>query len=258
MKTKFNSKYPIIGMIHLGGLLGKPDFKSMTTLIDNAKRDLETLQEGGIDGVMFENDNDKPYSEFIDTPQALSFGYLMSELKKEISVPHGYTVLINDWKAALSLAKMTNADFIRLDTFVDKVQRIDDGMVIDPNPNLIMDFKKKLDVSVDIFTDVHVKHMKMLEDNTLEESISEAILHGSNGIIISGNWTGQETDTNDLLRAKKAANKEVPIIVGSGLNVNNVYEMSQVSDMAIVGSSIKTGERIDKEKVIGVVQKISS
>lgn len=255
MKIKFESKYPVIAMVHLDPLLGKKDFKGIDILLDNAKRDIEALQAGGVDAIMLENNNDYPYSEFLGLPEAICFGYIANELVKEISLPLGFTVLANDWKSALSLAKLTKASFIRLDTFVDKVEKIEGGMIIDPNPDEIIKFKNDLKIEVDIWTDVHVKHTKMLEKKTITESIDQAMQKGSNGIIISGSWTGKETNLDDLKEAKLATKNKIPVIVGSGINVDNIKLMSEHSDIAIVGTSIKTDGRVDLQKVKDLMQK---
>ena len=64
LKDTFGADKPIIGMIHLGALPGSPlhDKKSgMAKLIDEAAGDIEALQKGGVDAVMFGNENDRPY-----------------------------------------------------------------------------------------------------------------------------------------------------------------------------------------------------
>ncbi|MDQ6985625.1 MAG: BtpA/SgcQ family protein [Candidatus Dojkabacteria bacterium] len=256
MKTIFNSEYPVVRMIHLEPLLGKEGFTTIDNLLDNAKKDIEALQLGGVDAIMLENNNDAPYSEYLELPGAISFGYIACELSKYISLPLGYTVLANDWLSALSLAKLTKASFIRLDTFVDKVEKVEGGMIIDPNPEEIMAFKKKIDVDVDIWTDVHVKHTEMLEEKSITESINQALDNGSNGIIISGSWTGKETNLDDLKEAKTATDRKVPVIVGSGINSDNIKLMSEHSDIGIVGSSIKRDGRIDMLKVKSLMSKV--
>ena len=55
---------PIIGMAHLPALPGTPLYDSaagMSHVRDWVARDLEALQSGGIDAVMFCNENDRPY-----------------------------------------------------------------------------------------------------------------------------------------------------------------------------------------------------
>src|SRR5262245_18889895 len=52
---------PLIGMIHLAPLPGYPDHPGMPVLVRKALTDLATLESAGFDGVLVENDNDRPH-----------------------------------------------------------------------------------------------------------------------------------------------------------------------------------------------------
>ena len=55
---------PIIAMVHLPPLPGSPLYDQgggMDAIIDYATLDIEALQAGGIDAVMFGNEGDRPY-----------------------------------------------------------------------------------------------------------------------------------------------------------------------------------------------------
>ena len=57
----FPNPKTIIGMIALPPLLGYPEFSGVDAVIERALDDLDTLQEGGVDGVCVENDYDRPH-----------------------------------------------------------------------------------------------------------------------------------------------------------------------------------------------------
>ena len=62
----------VIAMAHIGALPGTPLYDAdggMAKLIDDVAADLEKLQAGGIDAMMFGNENDRPYL-FKATPSA--------------------------------------------------------------------------------------------------------------------------------------------------------------------------------------------
>ena len=55
---------PIIGMVHVPALPGTPLYDAaggMGPIRDWVRRDIEALQSGGIDAVMYCNENDRPY-----------------------------------------------------------------------------------------------------------------------------------------------------------------------------------------------------
>ena len=70
-------KKAIIGMAHIGALPGAPlyDFKrGMNGLIDGVIADVERLQAGGVDAIMFGNENDRPYEFKVDPASTATMG----------------------------------------------------------------------------------------------------------------------------------------------------------------------------------------
>ena len=62
--TWLGAAKPIIAMVHLPPLPGSPLYDAaggMAAIVDHAARDIEALQAGGIDAVMFGNEGDRPY-----------------------------------------------------------------------------------------------------------------------------------------------------------------------------------------------------
>jgi len=84
--------------------------------------------------------------------------------------------------------------------------------------------------------------------------------NGSDAIIVTGKWTGQSPDINELKEIRSAVGS-FPILVGSGTDKNNVSELFKYANGAIVSASLKEGnitedvnvksyaQRIDEEKV---------
>ena len=105
-----------------------------------------------------------------------------------------------------------------------------------------------------MLTDIHVKHAKLLSKKTLIESALEAISYGSDGIIITGNWTGIEPNMEEIRLIKSAIEGHLPVLVGSGLNINNIQKLILLADGAIVGTSIKTGDCVNYEKAKTLVE----
>ena len=80
---------------------------------DWVARDLEALQGGGIDAVMFCNENDRPYRLDADiAPRSRPCPTSSLRLRGELSVPFGVNVLW-DPKATLAVAAATGAAFAR-------------------------------------------------------------------------------------------------------------------------------------------------
>ena len=92
----FNCRKPIIAMCHFGPLPGDPLYgkkEGMKKVIDWATRDLASLQEGGVDAVMFSNEFSFPYLTRVDTVTVAAMARVIGELMPRITVPFGVNVL---------------------------------------------------------------------------------------------------------------------------------------------------------------------
>jgi len=183
-------KKTVIGAIHFSPSPGYKQFDSIQKALKRAQFDLDTLIDGGIDAVIFENNYDVPHKTYVKHETTAFMTYLISKLTFKRNIPFGISVLWNDYRAALSIAKVTGADFIRIPAFVDAV--ITSYGVVEPVAEKARVFRKLIDAeNVSIFADVHVKHAEMVNKNkTLKQSILQATKQGADGIIITGKWTG--------------------------------------------------------------------
>lgn len=247
----FPSIKPLIGMIHLSDLPGGPNYLGADILIKNALKDLNILQLAGFDGVMVEN-FEKP--GFIGASKDLKrvFLEIVKTVVMEASVPVGMEI-IYDMPATIEVAYKAGAKFVRLDVFVDNVETR--WGIIRADAKVLQQMRNSLgDGNLVMLTDIHVKHAKLLSKKTLVESALEAIIYGSDGIIITGNWTGIEPDLKDIKLVKSVVKNHLPILVGSGLNITNIQRLLSLTDGAIVGTSIKTKGYVDYEKAITLVK----
>ncbi len=81
-------------------------------LVDVLGRDLETLQEAGVDGVLFCNEADLPYQLEVGPEIATAMAAAIGELRRDVKVPFGVNLLW-DAIASLAVARATGASFIR-------------------------------------------------------------------------------------------------------------------------------------------------
>ena len=247
----FNINKPIIGALHFMPLLGFDGFDGFERILDNAVKDARALEEGGIDGIIFENNYDLPHKIDVGPETVASMTYLCNELRKEISVPHGISVLWNDYRTALSIANVTNGKFIRVPVFVDSV-KTDFGTIL-AKPDEVTSYRSKLGMDkIKIFTDIQVKNATMLQERPIAESAIDAQKHGSDALILTGKWTGNAPDIAKLMEARKAA--DIDIIVGSGFDASNAASILEYSDGAIVSTSLKEGSEVSGERNVKPAQ----
>lgn len=224
-------------MVHLLPLLGYPEYPGFKVVLRRALQDAETLEKGGVDGIMVENNYDLPHKIFVGPETVACMALIVNEIIKKINLPVGINVLWNDYKAGLAIAKITGAKFIRVPVFVDKV-RTNYGDVFE-NSKEITRYRRKIKAEgIYIFADIQVKHAEMLEEKDITVSARQAINGGADAIIMTGKWTG---DPPKLARLKKV--REVvgrfPILIGSGATKENIPELLNHTNGAIVGTALK-------------------
>lgn len=229
----------IIGAIHFPPLLGYPDFPGMKVAKNNALKDLQAFSQGGADGIIFENNYDVPHSAQIGPPASACMAALGSKIKEDANIPVGVSVLWNDYKTALSLARVLDLKFVRIPVFIDRVKT--NYGIMEPAASDAIRFRKKIGAEkVAIFTDIHVKHSTILSKFTIAKSANLAIKAGSDALILTGNWTGQAPDLEELKLVRKTVGS-FPILLGSGIDTKNAKSLMEYANGAIVSTSLKDG-----------------
>jgi membrane complex biogenesis BtpA family protein len=247
---------PVIGVIHLPPLLGYPEFTTTEATLALALKDLHSLQRGGVDGVIVENEYDHPHQFTVGPEIVASFTWIIHKVMAQATVPVGLEVLLNDWQASLAIAKACGAAFVRLDFFVDKVKVRD--RVIEPNPAEISAYRQKIKAEhVALLTDIQVKYSELLEEKSLAVSARQAVTAGADAIIVTGRATGDMPALTDLQEAREAVG-DFPVLVGSGATPANAARLFQYADGAIVGTALKSGsepaDRVVEDKVRQLMQ----
>ncbi|MBU0666903.1 MAG: BtpA/SgcQ family protein [Nanoarchaeota archaeon] len=246
----------IIGMIHLDSLPGYPQHKTMKSVVDNALKDAEALEKGGVDAILLENTYDDPHTKKVGAEIIAAYTAVALEVKRAVKIPIGICVLWNDYKAALAIAKVVGATFVRVPIFIEAA--VTASGIIEGEPYNVISYRKKLDAeNIGILADVQVKHAGHLVTRAIEDSAMEAIDFQADQLIITGKRTGDSPVIDDLKRVRKALPKAI-IVVGSGTTPENIKELSRFADAVIVGTFFKKKGRIDETKVKLLISKNSS
>ena len=80
LTSMFKTEKPVIGMLHLRPLPGDPLYYpggSVSQVVEAAKRDLEALQQGGVDGILITNELSMPYEQHVSPSTLASMGYVI-------------------------------------------------------------------------------------------------------------------------------------------------------------------------------------
>jgi hypothetical protein len=264
---KFNSIFktekPIIGMIHVMALPGTPNYKFESShIIDQALKEAKLYKKAGIDSIMIENMHDIPYikggvGHEISTLMTL-IAYV---IKQETKLPVGIQILAGANKEALAVAKASDIDFIRAEGFVF-AHTADEG-IIEAQAGDLLRYRKQIDAnSVAVFTDIKKKHSShaITHDVSLLDTAKAAQFFLSDGVIVTGSHTGEAASVDELKELKEVL--DFPILVGSGITLDNVHTYLPICDAMIVGSYFKEDgyweNKLSYERVTNFIETVKS
>jgi membrane complex biogenesis BtpA family protein len=261
IKSNFGKKKIIIGMAHFPPLPGFPlydDSRGTDYITRRIRDDVKNLQDGGVDYIMFCNENDRPYKLKADYTTVAVMGRTIGEISKEIKVPFGVDILW-DPIAAISVAKATKASFIR--EIVTGTYVSDMGLW-NTNVGELYRYRKLIDAgNIAIFFNISAEFAYNLDRRPLEEIAGSVVFSSlADVILVSGPKTGTPPSVEVIERVKEKV-KDVPVFVNTGLNMENARELLKVADGAIVGTSLKkngvTWEPVGKERVKKLMKVVS-
>ncbi|HLB79285.1 MAG TPA: BtpA/SgcQ family protein [Dongiaceae bacterium] len=241
LRAIFGIAKPIIGMIHLRPLPGAPRFGGeLTPVLEAALADARTLKEGGVDGVVVENAGDVPFSRPADIgfETVAAMAALVGPIAQASGLPVGVNVLANGAIQALAVAKAAAASFVRVNQWVNAYVA-NEGLIEGPAPHALRYRAAIKAEDIRIFADVHVKHgaHAIVADRTIAEQARDAVFFDADVLIGTGQRTGDATPLDEIRAIKDAT--ALPVIVGSGLDLDNAATLLGVADGAIVGSALK-------------------
>jgi membrane complex biogenesis BtpA family protein len=229
-------------MIHLPPLPGYPDSPGIEAAIRQAIADLHTLEDSGVDGVLIENEYDRPHrvESAPETTAAMTRITHAAVQESDVAVV-GCEILLNDPRASLAAARMAGASFVRTDYFVDRMSRPGYGE-FDIDPKGLLEYRSAIDADhVLILADIQVKYATMIEPRSLADSAGLAFEMGADAVVVTGSETGSAPSIGDL----RAAAQGLPVLIGSGLTAQNAATLLQECDGAIVGTSLMKNKVVD-------------
>ncbi|MDZ7361084.1 MAG: BtpA/SgcQ family protein [candidate division KSB1 bacterium] len=241
----FKTAHPLIGMLHLPPLPGSPNYTgTMQHILDAAQQDAQVLLEAGFAGLIIENLGDAPYyPDHAPAETVAAMSVVAAHVRRQTKLPVGVNVLRNDAQSAMAIAAAADLQFIRVNVLIGT--SVTDQGLISGQAHLVARKRQQLHAeNVLIFADLRVKHAAPLVERELAQEIDDLFERAlADAIIISGTGSGKPIDFDFLREVKKLA-ADRPVLIGSGLNLENAKASLAVADGAIVGSSIKIDGKI--------------
>ena len=266
----------VIGVIHLPRLPQSTVSMrfDINDYVDYAVKEARALEELGYTGVIIENFGDAPFYKRVRDPLTLAtIAIIVREVVKSCGIKVGVNILRNSGREAYAVAVASGAKFIRVNALVETVAT-DSGVVEAEAPRL-----RSIRLNypwVKIYADILVKHGSSLRfSHSLIESLSmfskgspedyyrelveEYVERGkADALIVTGIKTGEEPPLKIVELTKR--HSPIPVLIGSGVTIENVEKFLRISDGVIIGSYIKVsgkaGNPLDFERAKRFIEKV--
>ena len=261
MREYFKKNKLVIGMVHFPPLPGTANFNDdagLSKIIKSVEEDLEALQKGGIDAIMFGNEGDRPYSLRASNSSLAAMAYIIGLVKKNIKVPFGVNYLWDPY-ATVALGSVTNADFAR-EVFTG-VYDSDMGLW-EPKASEALQLRSHLNnKKLKLMFNVNAEFASPIGNRGTSEKAESAVFSSlADAICVSGVLTGKAVNVQELKETKEKV-KDVPVFANTGVSIDNVEEIFKFADGCVIGSHLKhegiTWNNIDINRVKSFMEKVN-
>jgi membrane complex biogenesis BtpA family protein len=192
-----------------------------------------------VDGIGIENMHDVPYLRSTVGPEIVAAMTVIGQaVKAESRLPVGIQILAGANIEAMAVAHAAGLDFIRVEGYV--FAHVADEGWIESSAAKLLRYRKLIGAErVEVWADVKKKHSShaVTADISLGATAEAVEFMRGDAVIISGNVTGEAPQLADVEEAK--AHCRLPVILGSGVNAENIASFYGSADGFIIGSYFK-------------------
>jgi membrane complex biogenesis BtpA family protein len=253
IKEFFGVPKPVIAMAHIPALPGTPRYDPALGVegsLEAVRRDVRSLLAGGVDAILFCNEDDRPYSFHAGLEAAAVMTRIVTELRP-MDRPFGVDFLW-DAKAPLAVCKATGGSFIR--EVVTGVYESDMGLWA-PDAAELYRYRRQIDAEqVRVFANITPEFASPLGTRDIVQRARSAVVSTLvDALLIAGPMAGAEPDLSTVQQAKEAVGDQVPVLLNTGARKENIHSYLGTADGVIVGSSLKvdgkTWNPVDPQRV---------
>ena len=228
---------PVVGMIHLPALPGSVLYagEPFERIVERAVADARTLAEAGIDAALIQNTHDIPTIAPTPPETLACMTVIAREITRERLLPLGINVRKNDAAGPLAIAAATGAEFVRVKIYVGAA--VTPEGIVQGSAAEALRTRQRLGTATDIWADLVDRTSTPLVDQPVGETAHWAVrFGGARAVIVTGlAWEETLAQAKDVRRIRS----DVPLVIGGGVNAENIGEAFANADGIIVGSSLE-------------------
>lgn len=250
----FANTKPIIGVIHVGALPGAPaNTQTVAEITAQAVCETAIYRDCGVNGIIIENMHDTPYLRGSVGPEIVAaMAIIGAAVKTESRLPTGIQILAGANIEAMAVAHAANLNFIRAEGFA--FAHVADEGLIQSSAAALLRYRKMIGAErVQVWADVKKKHSShaITADVSLGATTEAVEFMRADAVIVTGSVTGDAPKIADVQEAK--AHCRGPVMLGSGIDADNIADFYQAADGFIIGSYFKADghwtNHVDAERV---------
>ena len=247
-------KKAVIAMAHIGAMPGTPLYDAdggMHKLINDLVADVEKLQAGGVDAIMFGNENDRPY-QFKATPEGIAaMTAIVMAVKPMLKVPFGVNWLW-DPIGSVAIGTATGASFVR--EIFTGLFASDMGLWQPDCAGAVRLRTNLRNPKLKLLFNINAEFADSLDRRPIELRARSAVFSSlADAILVSGPLTGQSANPSDLRKVVETLQGNVPVFANTGVTIDTVRDTLSVADGCIIGTHFKvdgiTWNNVDGERV---------
>ena len=230
----------VIAMAHIGALPGSPLYDvdgGVGKLIEGVLKDIDALRTGGVDAIMFGNENDRPYVLKAPPEGIAGMTAVIQAVKPHLKIPFGVKDLSPDPLASVAIAAATGASFVReifTGLFASDMGlwQADCAGALRLRHSLGRDDMKLLfNINAEFAHSLDERPIALRAKSAVFSSLADAIL-------VSGPLTGDPVDRSNLKTVREAL-PDVPVLANTGVTIDNVRDILAISDGVVIGTHFK-------------------
>ncbi|MBS1254940.1 MAG: hypothetical protein MAG581_00737 [Deltaproteobacteria bacterium] len=255
-------KKTVVAMVHVPALPGSPDYNAdagMSRIVDAVVDDLEALQSGGVDAVMFGNEFDRPYVLKAPPEGLAALAAVVGQVKSMIKVPFGVNYLW-DPVATIALAVATEASFAR--EIYTGLYASDMGLWAPDCAGAARIRSSNGRSDLQMLFNINAEFATSLDNRPLEIKAKSAVFSSKADVVcVSGIMTGMSVDQSELRKVREAI-PDTPLLANTGVTIDSVNDLFAMTDGCVIGSHLKhngdTWDSVDPDRVRKFMDKVES
>lgn len=226
-----------IGMVHLPPVSesragGYGTIQRLTRL---AREDAHVLQESGFDGILIQNGKDVLPKEGCDPFTVALISAICAEIRQSITIPLGISILKNDVQTALSIAKVTDMQFVRCKVYAGACIS-GEGMIEACAGEALRCRSQLAAEDVELWSETFDLSSRPVVEMPFEEHLKWCKKMKADSFTVCGHTHEQ---TLAYCKAAKKIAGDQKVIIGGGVRPDNIGPALTVCDGMIVGSAVE-------------------